>query len=48
MRVLKETGGERGWENVLLTMTTVRAVFSKLSREDMVHIDEDGKWGRKI
>ncbi|MCU7787142.1 MBL fold metallo-hydrolase [Pyrobaculum sp. 3827-6] len=48
VKVLKETGGERGWENVLLTMTTVRAVLSKLSREGLVYIDEEGKWERKI
>jgi DNA-binding GntR family transcriptional regulator len=29
---------------VLLTMTTVRAVLSKLSREGRVYIDENGMW----
>ncbi|WP_333638731.1 MBL fold metallo-hydrolase [Pyrobaculum aerophilum] len=47
IKVLKETGGERGWENVLLTMTTVRAVLSKLSREGLIYMDENGYWGRK-
>ncbi|MEM3835083.1 MBL fold metallo-hydrolase [Pyrobaculum sp.] len=44
IKVLKESGGERGWENVLLTMTTVRAVLSKLSREGRVYLDEAGSW----
>ena len=42
--LLKEVGGERGWENVLLTMTTVRAILSKLSSEGRVYLDEEGTW----
>ncbi|MEZ0318686.1 MAG: MBL fold metallo-hydrolase [Pyrobaculum sp.] len=44
IRLLKETGGEAQWENVLLTMTTVRAILSKLSDEGLAHIDEEGVW----
>lgn len=47
IKVLKEAGGERGWENILLTMTTVRAVLSKLSREGLIYMDENGLWWRK-
>ena len=44
VRVIKASAAEHGWENVLLTMTTVRAVLSKLSREGRVYIDENGMW----
>mgnify|MGYP000122313951 CR=1 FL=1 len=44
VKVIKATAAEHGWENVLLTMTTVRAVLSKLSREGRVYIDENGMW----
>jgi len=29
---------------VLLTMTTVRAILSKLSSEGRVYLDEEGTW----
>jgi glyoxylase-like metal-dependent hydrolase (beta-lactamase superfamily II) len=44
VRVIKASAAEHRWENVLLTMTTVRAVLSKLSREGRVYIDENGVW----
>ncbi len=44
VRVIKASAAEHGWENVLLTMTTVRAVLSKMSREGRVYIDENGMW----
>jgi len=46
VRLVKEVAAERGWENVLLTMTTVRAVLSKLAKEGRVYIDENGLWKR--
>lgn len=44
IRLLKEVGKEHNGENILLTMTTVRAVLSKLSRERSVYLDKDGIW----
>lgn len=44
VRVIKATAAMYGWENVLLTMTTVRAALSKLNREGRVYIDENGLW----
>ena len=44
IKLLKETGGEAQWENVLLTMTTVRAILSKLSSEGLTYLNEEGVW----
>jgi len=44
VRVIRASAAEHGWEDVLLTMTTVRAVLSKMSREGRVYIDENGMW----
>ncbi|ACB40169.1 MBL fold metallo-hydrolase [Pyrobaculum neutrophilum] len=42
--LLKRLGVEAGWENLLLTATTVRAVLSHLSAEGRAQPDEFGVW----
>ncbi|MFB6490120.1 MAG: MBL fold metallo-hydrolase [Thermoproteus sp. AZ2] len=46
VRLLKGLGAERGWENVLLTSTIVRAILTKLAAEGRAAPDEQGVWGR--
>jgi len=46
--LLKEVSGERGWENVLPTMTTVRTILSKLSSEGRAYLDEEGTWRSSV
>lgn len=44
VRLLKELGAERSWENVLLTSVIVRAFLTKLAAEGKAHPDDEGRW----
>lgn len=44
VRLLKGTGAEGNWENVLLTTVVVRAVLTKLAAEGRARPRDDGAW----